>query len=578
MVIEPRPISENATLEGDLHPLLKRIYQARNISDANQLDYGLNRLLPYQQLKNIDEAVALLSQALKQQQRILIVADFDADGATSCALAIRGLMAMGARHVEYIVPNRFEYGYGLTPEIVELATGLEPDVIITVDNGISSIDGVRTARQHGIDVLVTDHHLAGPELPDANVIINPNQPGCEYPSKAIAGVGVMFNVLIALRAGLREQHWFEQQGIQEPNLAEFLDLVALGTVADVVPLDHNNRILIAQGLSRIRKGYCAEGIKALAVIAKRTLSHLKTADLGFAIAPRLNAAGRLTDMSLGIECLLSNDQQAASEMATQLDELNQQRKQIQQDMQEQANQALERNLDIDPTQQFGLCLFHTDWHPGVVGILASKIKEQYHRPVIAFAEEGEGMLKGSARSIPGVHIRDVLESIYTQRPGLIDKFGGHAMAAGLTLATDDLHEFTQQFNSTVEANVHTELLQDKVYTDGELSAKELNIHTARLLEQSGPWGQGFPEPLFQGVFEITSRKIVGEHHLKLQLKIPQGTQVFEAIAFQTTDEDWPTNTRFVDAVYRLEVNEYFGRTRLQLSITNILPKQSLDPE
>lgn len=563
-----RTLTDNESFDENLHPVLQRIFLARNISHESELDYSLKNLLPFSDLLNIQDAVNLLTTAIQKQKRLLIVADFDADGATSCALAIKALTAMGANNVEYIVPNRFEYGYGLTPEIVELAADLEPDLIITVDNGISSIDGVDKARQLGIDVLVTDHHLAGDKLPNANVIINPNQPGDQYKSKSLAGVGVMFNVLVALRAHLRELNWFGANKIEEPNLAEFLDLVALGTVADVVPLDKNNRILVSQGLARIRKGYCCEGIKALVKISNRTWSKLKASDFGFAIGPRLNAAGRLTDMSVGIECLLTDDASYAENLAKQLDQLNLERRKIQDEMHVQALDNL--SLDtLDINNQLGLCLFHKEWHQGVVGILASKIKERFHRPVIAFAQEDENTLKGSARSISGVHIRDVLEAIDTKHPGVIKKFGGHAMAAGLTIENQKFDEFNKLFCQQLAVLIEPDQLNNVVYSDGELGIKDFSLHFAQQIEQAGPWGQGFPEPVFDGVFSIVNRKIVGGNHLKMDLQPQNTTQVIDAIAFNLTDEDWPADIMDVHIAYRLDINEFNGRTKLQLFVEHL---------
>lgn len=568
-----RAVPTEQRFQGEIHPVLQRVFLARGVSSSEELDYSLKHLLPFSQLKNISQAAEILAAAIQHDKRILIVGDFDADGATSCALALRALSAMGASSVEYLVPNRFDYGYGLTPEIVELAADFDPDLIVTVDNGISSIAGVKRARELGIDVLITDHHLAGKELPIANVIVNPNQPGDEYPSKNLAGVGVMFNVLIALRAQLRTMKWFtNKQDLDEPNLANFLDLVALGTVADVVPLDRNNRILVAQGLRRIRQGYACAGIKALLKIARRSAHALKASDLGFAIGPRLNAAGRLTDMSLGIECLLSDDPESAAAMASELDELNRERRKIQADMHTQATRFLER--DIEQTdQRVGLCLFHSDWHQGVVGILASKIKERFHRPVIAFAKEDEHSLKGSARSIPGVHIRDVLEAIATRHPGLIQKFGGHAMAAGLSLASEEFDRFSELFNDEIQRSVDPECFSGRVLSDGELTTDELTIRFAQHIEQSGPWGQAFTEPLFDGVFSLVNRRIVGDAHLKLDVKPANSTRIINAIAFNQTDEDWPQEVESIYMAYRLDINEYNGRTSVQLCVEHMEVRQ-----
>ena len=573
--ITRRTYSNDITLPDDIHPVLKRIYSSRNIRSEDEIDYSLKRLLPFDQLMGITEAVKLLEHCLQDNKRILIVADFDADGATSCALAKRGLELMGAVNVNYIVPNRFEFGYGLSPEIVEVAAQHRPDVIITVDNGISSIDGVSLARSKNIDVLITDHHLPGNHVPDATVIVNPNQVGDQFPSKNLAGVGVIFYLLMALRKHLREKGWFNQKNIDEPNLAELLDLVALGTVADVVPLDQNNRILVSQGIARIRAGKCCEGIKALFQVAKRPRHNVSSADLGFVVAPRLNAAGRLTDMTLGIECLLSDDQQSARQLARRLDQLNQERREIQAEMQ---LQALNEVVGIEPNtidrMNAGFCLFNESWHQGVIGVLASKIKDKLHRPVIAFARDNNGFLKGSARSIQGIHIRDVLETIAGKHPGLIDKFGGHAMAAGLTLRESDLSRFESVFDQVTGQFMTDDSLERSMLTDGELSGDDLNFSLAEILVNAGPWGQGFPEPRFDGEFCILDRKTVGSNHLKLNLKLVNHDQSFEAIAFNMTDKEWPASTERVKTVYKLDINEFAGRRKLQLVLDYIIPLQN----
>jgi len=558
-------------LPGDIHPVLRRIYASRDVKTADDLDYSLTKLLPYKDLSNIQEAVVLLAEAIKENKRILIVADFDADGATSCVVALQGLRQMGAMDVVYVVPNRFEFGYGLSPEIVEVAAEMNPDLLVTVDNGISSVAGVQLARDKGIDVLITDHHLPGEQLPNANTIVNPNQVGDKFPSKMLAGVGVMFYILVALRAHLREQNWFQEQKLTEPNLAELLDLVALGTVADVVPLDRNNRLLVSQGLARIRSGNCRPGIKALLLAANRTLDRVTAQDMGFAVGPRLNAAGRLSDMSLGIECLMSDDEMQARNMAVRLDELNKERREIQNEMQEQALIDI-AELELDETEMpFGVCLFNEDWHQGVVGILASKIKDKLHRPVIAFARDKDGLIKGSARSVSCVHIRDVLDTIAGQNPGLIDKFGGHAMAAGLTLKEIDFEDFKRAFDKELKRFVTAEDLNGSLLSDGELTASEITFALANDIQQAGPWGQGFPEPQFDGDFELVESRIVGEKHLKLQLRVNGQDKVIDAIAFNFTDEAWIEKPERVHTVYRLDINEFRGRRQLQLMIENIEP-------
>lgn len=556
----------------DIHPVLQRIYAARNIKSETELDYSLQGLLPFDSLLGIEQAVNLLVNALQQNKKLLIVADFDADGATSCVVAMRGLKQLGFHNIQYLVPNRFEFGYGLSPEIVEVATDMKPDVIITVDNGISSMEGVALARSRNIEVLITDHHLAGSTLPAANAIVNPNQPGDSFASKNLAGVGVMFYILIALRSTLREQNWFATNNIIEPNLAELLDLVALGTVADVVPLDHNNRILVAQGLARIRSGKCCPGIRGLLQTANRNLRNTTAQDLSFVVAPRLNAAGRLTDMSLGIECLLSDDQQSAKDMALQLDQLNKERREIQAEMQSQAMLDIaDLDLNKQDTLPNGLCLFNENWHQGVVGILAGKIKEQINRPVIVFARDKDGYIKGSARSINGVHVRDVLDTVASHHPGIISKFGGHAMAAGLTILESDLEQFKKVFDEITAMFLSGNELDGALISDGELSVNELSFDLAEKIISSGPWGQGFPEPVFEGEFEVINTRIVGERHLKLQLRHPGNNKAIDAIAFNITDEDWPETTGRVQTVYKLDINEFAGRRQLQLVVDYISP-------
>ena len=570
--ISRRVVTDTVELPDDVHPVLRRIYSTRDIKSIAELDYSLSGLLPYHSLLGINQAVELLADGLARNKRFLIVADFDADGATSCALAVRGLRLMGATDVRYVVPNRFEYGYGLSPEIVEVAAQQQPDILITVDNGIASIEGVKLARSKNIDVLITDHHLSGDRLPEANTIVNPNQQNDGFPSKNLAGVGVMFYILMALRAYLREQDWFVERDILEPRLAELLDLVALGTVADVVPLDHNNRILVAQGLARIRSGRCCPGIKALLRIARRSPHRITAQDLAFAIGPRLNAAGRLTDMSLGIECLLCDDELDAGKMAKELDQLNRERREIQEDMQDQAMAIIDAvDLSRDQRMPSGLCLFDDTWHQGVVGIVASKIKDKLHRPVIVFARDTEGRIKGSARSVSKVHIRDLLDMIACHNPGLIDKFGGHAMAAGLTMKECNLEQFKKVFDQKVSEFVSEGDFGNTVLTDGELFPDEMNIELAETIINAGPWGHGFPEPVFEGQFEIVDSKIVGAKHLKMHLRTNGHDNIIEAIAFNSIEGDWVNTAREVQTVYKLDINEYAGRQKLQLVIDYIAP-------
>jgi len=569
------PDQESAPLIPDMHPILNQVYRNRGITSADQLQQSLDRLLSFSLLKGVQDAVELLEQSIREQHNILIIGDFDADGATSTAVAVRALKKLGTTKVNYLVPNRFEYGYGLTPEIVECARQYQPDVIITVDNGISSIQGVEAAKKLGVKVVITDHHLAGNELPAADAIVNPNQPGDTFPSKSIAGVGVIFYVMLALRAQLRNTGWFEENNIAAPNLAELLDLVALGTVADVVPLDHNNRIMVAQGLARIKAGHCCAGIKVLVQIAGRQLYRLGAQDLAFAVGPRLNAAGRLDDMSVGIECLLSDDEKTSSAFARQLNQLNEERKSIELDMKLRALDVLQEIDDSElPT---GICVYEADWHQGVIGILASRIKEKYHRPVIAFADAGtdstsnEAVIKGSARSIPGVHIRDVLDAIATRHPGLLSKFGGHAMAAGLSLQKAHFEQFADAFDKEVCQQVDADDLHHIIHSDGELRPSDLGLSLAQLLESAGPWGQHFPEPQFDGCFDVVQRRIVGERHLKLLLKVKGLDQLIDAIAFNTVDDVWPDDVQTVEIAYKLSVNEYRGILSPQLIVDYIEP-------
>ncbi|KRO79568.1 MAG: single-stranded-DNA-specific exonuclease RecJ [OM182 bacterium] len=563
-------------LPESLPPLVRRIYSQRPLAALTELELTLSQLIPPARLKGIDAAVGLLEAALKEGERLLIVADFDADGATSCALALTVLRAFGCAHVDYIVPNRFEYGYGLTPEIVELAKGKNPDLIITVDNGISSIEGIESARAAGIKTLVTDHHLPGRELPAADAIVNPNQPGCEFPSKSIAGVGVIFYVMLALRSRLRDNGWFTSKGIPEPNLAEQLDLVALGTVADVVALDHNNRILVSEGIKRIRAGRARPGILSLLTLAKRNFSTLAASDLGFAVGPRLNAAGRLDDMSTGIECLLTQSEHEAHEYALELDGMNKDRRDIEAGMREQAF-ALVDQLAFDADDlPAGLSLFDERWHQGVVGIVASRIKERCHRPVIAFAladaDDPESELKGSARSIPGFHIRDALDAVAAANPGLVTKFGGHAMAAGLSLSRANFDAFAQAFAAEATRVLSPELLQATIVSDGELSAEELTLGCAADLAAAGPWGQAFPEPTFHGRFKLQQQRRLGENHLKMVLS-PLGDDGFlvDAIAFGVSEADWPASSATeIELAYRLNINEFRGARTLQLMVEHLL--------
>jgi len=556
-----------------LSSVLNRVYANRNVQSDKELDYSMNQLLPYDKLKGISKAATLISESIKKQSKIVIIGDFDVDGATSTTVAVKALRSMGAVEVNFLVPNRFEFGYGLTPEIVDVAVEqFNPDVIITVDNGISSLEGVKAAKAHNLTVIITDHHLPAATLPIADAIVNPNQPDCHFPSKMLAGVGVIFYVMLAVRALLRDQDWFTEINITEPNLAELLDLVALGTVADVVPLDYNNRILVAQGLARIRSGKVCAGIQALINVAGRESSRLIASDFGFAIAPRLNAAGRLDDMSLGINCLLSESSAEAHTIAQQLDEINHARRDIEADMKQQAMTILDgMHLNENKSLPFGLCLFDEGFHEGVVGIIASRIKDQWNRPVIVFAKTDEGLLKGSGRSIKGLHLRDALDSVASKHPQLISKFGGHAMAAGLTIEESDYDLFTQSFDEEVRRHLNEADLQGVILSDGELSASEFSMTTAEELRYAGPWGQTFPEPVFDGEFNVLSKRIVGEKHLKLSLQPVDSNLEIDAIAFNVTDEEWPAQVKQAKVAYRLDVNVFRGNKNLQLMVDHIEP-------
>ena len=580
----PAP-SENADLSASELPwsqVIRRVYANRGITEASQADLSLQYLLAPKNLLQIEAASELLFAHIQRQSSIVIVGDYDADGATSTALAIRGLTAMGATQLNYIVPDRFLYGYGLTAEIVSLTKQFQPDLIITVDNGISSIDGVAAAQAAGIQVLVTDHHLPGSELPAADVILNPNQPGDQFASKALAGVGVMFYLLVSLRTLMRKQGWFEAQGLAQPNLADYLDLVALGTVADVVTLDQNNRILVDQGLRRIRAGQASVGINALLHVANIEAKRCAASDLGFYVGPRINAAGRLEDMAMGIACLLTDDANQAEEIAQTLHDLNSKRREIEGVMKEQALKDLATldALDLAPKKRagsdnnqtadsLGICIYRAEWHQGVIGILAGRIKEKAYRPTIAFADGDEGEIKGSARSIPGVHIRDVLDTVAARNPGLINKFGGHAMAAGLTMARNRYAEFAAAYQQVLADWIKPEDLQAQVLSDGELSAQELNLATAKSLRNAGPWGQGFPTPVFDSEFIVTQHRILAEKHLKLTLKTDIDAEEIEAIWFNFDHEVWSSRAYRVHLAFELDVNFFRGIESAQLMVRHL---------
>ena len=546
--------------QSGVHPLLARLFAARRIASKDQLEQDFSRLIPPGELLNADRAARLLADAIEQQKKLLIVADYDADGATACAVGVRALRAVGAR-VEYIVPNRMELGYGLSPELVDIAARLKPDLLITVDNGIASVEGVARANNLGIGTLITDHHLPGDTLPAAACIVNPNQPGCGFPSKAIAGVGVMFYVMLALRAELRNRKAFE--GKTEPNLAALTDLVALGTVADVVPLDANNRILVAQGLKRLRAGQGKAGLIALARAGGRDPSRANCFDFGFILGPRLNAAGRLADMGLGIECLLTDDEARAANCAQELDRLNRDRRKIEGEMLDEASTVLE---GLTEAPGAAMVMFQPGWHQGVVGLIASRVRERVHRPTICFARANRGAhsteLRGSGRSIPGFHLRDALDLVSKRAPGLMPRFGGHAQAAGLTIAEKDLPLFIKVFEQVASELLSEEARLRVVETDGELESAYHSLEVAQLLEAQ-IWGQGFPPPLFCDTFIVEGQRVVGERHMKL--KLLKNGQRMEAMRFNSL-EPLPSRVR---AAYRVSVNEFNGLKRPQLTFENV---------
>jgi single-stranded-DNA-specific exonuclease len=575
MIIKERELIGKILDESNQYPLfLKRILAGRGVDSANEISGTLKELLPVSKLKNITQAAQLITSHIEQQNNLLIVGDFDADGATSTALLIRALHLFGHTKVEYLVPNRFEYGYGLSPELVIEAEKSQPNLLITVDNGISSHKGVEIAKAKGWDVLITDHHLPAETLPEANVIVNPNLNDDEFPSKSLAGVGVVFYIVLAVKKSLQEAEWFSQQNIPPPNLVQLLDLVALGTIADVVPLDRNNRILVEQGLQLIRQGKCTPGIQALFQVAGKSLYRAISTDLGFVCGPRLNAAGRLDDMSVGIECLLTNDPSTAMDYAQLLDDYNRERREIEAEMKQEAMRILD-DLQVDNDNNDSLptviCLFNPMWHQGVVGILAARIKERFNRPVIVFAlasdAEDETEIKGSARSIEGLHIRDLLADVDVQHPDLIKKFGGHAMAAGLSLKKTDFETFQQAIINIADKNCNKSIFTEQVFSDGELPTNEMTLETAEALRYLAPWGQHFPEPLFHGDFIIKQKQILKEKHLRLNLyQHSQPDQLLSAIAFNTDVENWPNQNETVQLLYQFDVNEFRGVKSPQLII------------
>lgn len=562
---------DDTHLPDSFSPLLKQIYASRGTT-AEECDLTLSRLLRPNTMKGLDIASKIIADGIRDNRAILIMGDFDADGATSTCVCMLALKMMGASNIDYLIPNRFDFGYGLSPEIVAVAHSKGAELLITVDNGISSVEGVAAAKALGMQVVITDHHLPGQTIPDADAIVNPNQVDCSFASKSIAGVGVAFYLMSALRAELRQRNWYQEQGISEPNLGHLLDIVALGTVADVVALDGNNRILVAAGLQRVRAGRCRAGITALLEVAKRNPAKIVAADFGFAVGPRLNAAGRLDEMALGVETLLCDDIVTARRMAAELDDLNAQRRDLEADMQQEALKSLESVELNEASLPWGIALFQQDWHQGVIGILASRIKDRYHRPVIAFADAGNGEIKGSARSIKGLHMRDLLELINGRHPGMIRKFGGHAMAAGLSLRAKDFETFELAFDQAVRELLKLEQLTGEFVTDGDLSAADMNLTVASELRNAGPWGQEFPEPLFDGHFKVIQQRIVGEKHLKLVLETECGQTMLDAIAFNIDLKTWPDATiEHAQVVYKLDVNEFRGNQTVQLMVEQIEP-------
>lgn len=551
-----------------------RVLNARGVKHANEVNYQLNALLPPNGLSGIDAAAELLSEAVQADAKVIIVGDFDADGATSCALAVSALQAFGLQNVSYLVPNRFEFGYGLSPEIVGVAAMEQPDVIITVDNGISSIDGVNAAQALGISVIVTDHHLPGEQLPSADVIVNPNLAHDNFQSKNLAGVGVIFYVMLALRAKLRSQSWFQQAQIAEPNMSQFLDLVALGTVADVVPLDHNNRILVQQGLQRIRAGQARAGIAALLQVAKKDFRYIAASDLGFSVGPRLNAAGRMDDMSVGIECLLASDAGTANRLAQSLEELNKTRREVEDGMREEAIERV-KALDVKNTKNVvGYCLYDKAWHQGIVGLVASRVKERVKRPVAALApaavDNPEGEWKGSFRSVDGVHIRDVLARVEALYPGLMSKFGGHAMAAGMSIDYEKIPAFEDAFDKVLHEMTEGIDWQQTIMSDGELSDQEFNLEVAEQLRYATPWGSAFSAPLFDGYFEVCDARIVGDSHAKMVLRPQDSDDSYDAICFGYLRDHEHLPRGIVHVAYRLDVNHYQGMKKLQLMVDHLV--------
>ncbi len=558
-------------LSSTLHPVIDRVYRNRNITSLDELAVGLNALAHFDLLRGINNATSVLFETLREQKKLVIVGDFDADGATSTAVCMLALRSMGLANVSYLVPNRFDFGYGLSEPLVELAAQQGAQVILTVDSGIACHAGVNKAKALGIEVVITDHHLPGESMPPAAAIVNPNQPACNFPSKSLAGVGVAFYVMLALRARLVKEDWFANNNISPPNLAELLDIVAVGTVADVVNLDSNNRILVHQGLQRIRSGRCRPGIKALVEVANRQLRILSASDLGFVVAPRLNAAGRLDDMGLGIECLLCDDVNAARSMAARLDDLNQERKEIEQSMRKDAEKIVASLSVSEQAKRDALVIYQEDFHQGVIGIVAGRIKEQFALPTIAFAMQDDETIKGSARSVNGFHIRDVLEEVNSRFPQLITKFGGHAMAAGLSLPLKNLPAFTDAFKSVSRPYLDALPQQDNILSDGELDEQDFDLLFAHELNNAGPFGQGFDAPRFDGIFDLVAQRIVGQKHLKFVIRLLSGKEV-DGIAFNIDPKVWPnTSVKKIQLVYQLDINVFRNQETVQLLAEQISP-------
>lgn len=570
MNIQQRPSVDTDGLPQDLHPVIQQIYARRGIHRSEDIKRSVKELLHFEALKGVAAAVQILADAMQQQKAMMIIGDFDADGATSTAVMMRALALLGNSGHRYLVPNRFEFGYGLSPEIVEMAASEGAELIITVDNGISCLEGVALAKAKGLQVVITDHHLPGETLPNADAIVNPNQAGCEFLSKNLAGVGVAFYLMMALRKHLHASGWFESRDMAVPNLASLLDLVALGTVADVVPLDANNRILVHQGIQRIRANQCCAGITALLGIAKRTQTDIDSSTLGFVLGPRLNAAGRLDDMSLGIQCLLTNNQYEAMQLATRLDSLNSERRELETGMQKEAEAFLAEFALEQNAVPSGIVLFEASWHQGVIGIVAGRVKDKYYRPTIVFAEQDDDTLKGSARSIPGLHIRDLLEELNNRYPGMILKFGGHAAAAGLAIEQERLHAFKQIFAQMCDEFLSEEDLQDVILSDGTLTADCFDLNFAQQLKSAGPWGQGFPEPIFDGEFTLIQQRVLAGKHLKLVLQGPKG-ELIDGIMFNADVTNWPNSAERAHIAYKLDINRFRGKVSLQLQIETIEP-------